>query len=476
MTDHTHRGVSAARCRHERGHITDSRFFGGRYATAVSRRIFCDVCRYQRWLDIEAALAMAQADLGMIGEDVADRIAESARVELIDLDAVQAETERSGHSLVGLLRVFQGVCGPEAGQFIHFGATTQDIQDTGQVLETRDVLDALQPMLDAVVARLTDLAEEHADTMALGRTHAQPALPMTFGLKLASWIDEILRHCERLDQARERILVAQLFGGAGTMAGFGEHGPDLVQHFAARLGIGVPSIGWHAARDRVVEFVGTLAMITGTLARMADEIRTLSRPEFGEVAEAWRPGKVGSSTMPHKRNPERCEQIVVMAKLTAAQAAIALTGMVGDHERDARALRVEWACVPDAAHYCLAATTMALETVAGLTVHADRLADNVRDVAGHVMSERLMLALGEHVGKQTAHEIVYELTQRSRDEGVPVRELAAHRKEVTDNLDPSVREEIFDPTGYLGSSSVLTMRVVTEARKRLGAPTAAVGQ
>jgi adenylosuccinate lyase len=467
MTDiSTH--VSAADCRHERGHITDSRFFGNRYATPESRQIFCDLCRNQRWLDIEAALALAEADVGIIPQDIAERIAQSARMELLDLEAVRAEMERTGHSLVGLLRIFQATCGEEAGQFIHYGATTQDIQDSGQVLETRDVLDALEPMLDALIGRIADLAEQHADTVALGRTHAQPALPMAFGLKLASWIDELLRHCERLDQLRERVLVAQLFGGAGTMAGFADRGPALLEHFAARIGLGVPRIGWHVARDRVAEFVGALSMITGTLARIADEIRTLSRPEFGELEEAWPPGKIGSSTMPHKRNPERCEQVVVMGRLAAAQAGLALAGMIGDHERDSRGLRIEWSCLPDVAHYCLCATTILLDVIGGLIVHPDRISRNVADVADQVMSERLMLALAEHIGKQDAHEIVYELTQQARDQGLAVRELAARRKEIADHLPAGTQARIFEPTSYLGSSTELTVRTVAEARKRLG--------
>jgi adenylosuccinate lyase len=458
-------------CRHERGHITDSRFFGDRYATPDSRHVFCDVCRNQRWLDIEAALALAQAELGMIPAGIAARIAASAKVELVDLDEVSAEIERSGHSLVGLLRVFESACGEEAGQFIHYGATTQDIQDTGQVLETRDILDALQPMLESIIARLTDLAERHAETIALGRTHAQPALPMAFGLKLASWVDELMRHHERLAQARERVLVAQLFGGAGTMASFADQGPALLELFAARIGLGVPTIGWHAARDRVVEFVGLLAMITGTMARIADEVRILSRPEFGEVEEAWRDGKVGSSTMPHKRNPERCEQVVVLARLAAGQAGLALAGMAGDHERDSRTLRIEWACVPDVAHYCLAGATILLDIVSGLIVHPDRLGANVEQVTGQVMSERLMLALGEHIGKQRAHQIVYDLTQQAHQDGIPVRLLAAARPEIAENLPAATQAAVFEPASYLGASTELTMRVVAEARKRLGRDT-----
>ncbi len=460
----------AADCRHERGHITDSRFYGDRYATPASRRIFCDDCRNQRWLDIEAALAQAQAELGVIPDLAAASITSAAVLDNIDLAAVREEINRSGHSLIGLLRVLQAACPDGAGEYIHFGATTQDIQDTGQVLEMRDVLDELDTVLRAVSSRLAELAEEHAETIALGRTHARPALPMSFGLKIASWLDELQRDAQRLTDMRSRVLVAQLFGGAGTMAGFGGLGEQVLLGLARRLGLGVPRIGWHVARDRIVEYVTNLATVAGTMGRIADEIRTIGRPEFGEISEDWRPGKVGSSTMPHKRNPERAEQVVVMAKLAAAQAGIALTSMIGDHERDSRALRVEWACVPDVSHYCLAACEIMRELVTGLSVQPDRLWENVREVADEISSERLMLALGQHLGKQTAHERVYELSQAAHDCGRSIRDLLGECDDLRGLLSSEDLDTVFDPVGYLGESAVLTRRTVAATRSWLKEP------
>lgn len=454
-------------CAHTRGHITDSRFYGDSYATAASRRIFCDVCRHQRWLDIESALALAEADLGMIPGDAAEHIRRAARIDRLDLDAVEAAIAESGHSLVGLLRVFEAACEGDAGQYIHYGATTQDIQDTGQALEMRDVLDELDPVLRAILVRLAELAEVNADTVALGRTHAQPALPLSFGMKVASWADEVLRHQSRIDEARPRLLVAELFGGVGSMAAFGGHGPKLVELFAVRLDLRAPAIGWHVARDRVAEYVGVLAMISGTMARIADEIRTLSRPEFGEVEEGWRYGKVGSSTMPHKRNPERSEQAVMLAKLAAAQVPLALAGMVGDHERDARALRLEWACVPDVSHYCLAACQIVLELANGLIVHSDRMLANAQSTADQTSTEAVMLALGQRIGKQRAHERVYELSQESRSRGRTLRELLGERPDLAALLAPAELDRLFDPARNLGDSPLLARRVVAAVRARL---------
>ena len=454
-------------CDHARGHITDSYFYGNNYATPASRAIFCDVCRVQRWLDIEAALAQAQGELGVIPPEVAAGIAAAARVENIDLELMRNEVIHSRHSLVGLLRALQSVCPEGSGQYVHYGATTQDIQDTGQILEMRDVVDRLEADLEGFVGVLAALAERCSETVALGRTHARAALPITFGIKVASWLDEILRHARRVEAMRERVLVAQLFGGAGTMAGLGDRGPELLDRFAGRLGLGAPTIGWHVARDRIVEYVATLAGIAGTLARIADEIRTLSRPEIGEVEEAWEHGIVGSSTMPHKRNPERCEQVVVMAKLAAAQVGIALAGMPAEHERDSRTLRVEWACVPDVSHYCLAALAITTDIVAGLEVHTERMRENARAVTDEIGSEALMLALGKRLGKQNSHEIVYDLSQAAYAEGRTLRELLREREDLCVLLGDEAIERTFELSGYLGASAELTGAVVDEARRWL---------
>ncbi|MFL6163363.1 MAG: adenylosuccinate lyase family protein [Jatrophihabitantaceae bacterium] len=453
-------------CLHERSHIVDSAFYGRRYSTAATRRIFCDHCRFQRWLDVEAALAQAEADLGIIPAEAAARISKAAQVQLLDLAQVQQEIQRTGHSLVGLLRVFQSVCEGDAGEYIHYGATTQDIQDSGQSLEMRDVLDALELVLRDLLVCLVELAETHQDTVALGRTHAQPALPMSFGVKVASWLDEVLRHLERVEAMRPRVLTAQLFGGVGTMAGFGEQALPLLQGFAGRLGLSVPLVGWHVARDRIAEFVSTLAMVAGTMGRIADEVRILSRPEFAELEEGWQHGKVGSSTMPHKRNPEACEQAVVLARLAAGLVPTALAAMSGDNERDSRSLRLEWAVLPEAAHYALASCEIVRTVLGGLTVHTGRMLENVQVVAEQVATEGLMLALGQRIGKQSAHEMVYELSQTARRDGISLRELVrAH--EAGALIDDEELARIFDPAQYLGQSGELTRRAVVWARFRL---------
>ena len=243
----TDRGAAcAAQHAHARGHITDSRFFGDMYATDASRRLFCDVCRMQRWLDIEAALAVSQAALGLIPAQAAERIRAAAHVEQLDLTWIRDETARSGHSLAPLLAALERRCGGDAERFVHHGATTQDIQDTAQSLEAQAVLLELEASLTPMIRRFSELAALHREMVMVGRTHGQPALATTFGLKVAGWLDEVLRHVDRIVQARPRVLVAELGGGVGTMAAFGASGPALLERFAEELAL--PCRSWRGMR------------------------------------------------------------------------------------------------------------------------------------------------------------------------------------------------------------------------------------
>lgn len=251
------------------------------------------------------------------------------------------------------------------------------------------------------------------------------------------------------------------------MAGFGTHGPALLERFARRLGLGAPAIGWHVSRDRVAEYVTTLAMVSATLARIADELRTLSRPELAEMELAWHPGKVGSSTMPHKRNPEECEQVVVMARLAAAQVEVALGGMLVEHERDARGLRLEWVAVADVSHYTLAALATAKEVLTGFKVNPDRMATNARAAADAVCTEALMLTLAKDIGKQSAHALVYELSQAATSERGELRAYLLSSSDVRRHLSADELERIFDPGSYLGTASRLTHEVIAGAERWL---------
>jgi adenylosuccinate lyase len=448
---------------HARGHIADSRFFGHLYATETTRRLFCDVCRMQRWLDVESALARCQAEIGLIPESAARRIVTDARIERLDLDRVASETRRTSHSLAALLSELERVCG-SAGEFVHYGATTQDIQDTAQGLEMKAVLDDLQATLLRLASELAGVADRHKASLMIGRTHGQPALATTFGLKVAGWVDEILRHLERIGQSRPRVAAAQLAGGVGTMAAFGDRGPELLRRFASRLGLGTPGVCWHASRDRVAEFVGLLATVAGTFGRIANEVRALSRPELGELEVHWEPGRIGSTTMPHKRNPGHCEQIVALAALAAAHASTAIHAMLAEHERDARTLRTEWVTVADVSHAALAAAALVGELLEDCEALPEVMAANATDAADALSTEALMFALAGRVGKPRAFELVYGLSQGARDRHASLQDELAVSGALDAYLSDGELERLFDPRAQLGSAVELVDAVVARAR------------
>jgi adenylosuccinate lyase len=452
-------------CSHERSHVIDSAFHQGGYSTPDSRRIFCDVCRLQRWLDIEVALAMSQAEMEMIPYEAANIIASSARIERLDLAAISTGIQKSGHSLVPLLRALERVVGSYSSQFIHYGATTQDIQDTGQSLEMRDVLDLIEPKLISLLDRLDILAVANREQLTVGRTHAQPALPTTFGLKVAGWIDELTRHLVRLRDARPRLLVAQMAGGVGTMASFRGRGPALLARFAARLGLEVPDVGWHVARDRVAEFIFLLASISASLARAADEIRTLCRPEFAELEERWDAGRLGSSTMPHKRNPENAEQVVVLARLSRAQVSLGLECMIVEHERDYRGTRLEWPAVAAVSHYTLTALSLTSVVLESITVRNADMEGTARELADLACTEALSFLLGQRIGQAKAFKLIHRLSQDALDRKKTIRECALANHELNLVLDRPTIEDIFEPTSYLGSAGELVDRVLATRRR-----------
>ena len=329
----------------------------------------------------------------------------------------------------------------------------------------KDVLIAARRGLRKVIGAFSTLARCERDTLMTGRTHAQPALPMTFGFKVAGWIDELFRHVERLDEASPRLLVAELCGGVGTMAGFGGKGPQLIARFADRLGLSVPPIGWHVIRDREAEYVCLLAMIAGTCARIAGEIRTLERPELRELEERWTHGQVGSSTMPHKRNPEVCEQIVMLAHLARAQVPIAIESMLAEHERDGRTLRLEWVATVDASHYTLTSLHLLSEVASRLHANRGTMAATACSVGDWLCSEALMLELALRIGKSRAYEKVYELTQAALSAGRGLKWMLQEDAEIASVFSPADIDSIMDPARYTGHAALFVDATLARAEQ-----------
>jgi adenylosuccinate lyase len=386
--------------------ITDSQLYAHLWGTDELRAVFDERGRLQGWLDVLAALARAQAKLGIVPVESADAISEGATVDRLDLAFVAEETRRTSHSTLGLIRGLQRVLPEAAAEHVYLGVTVQDVTDTWTVLALREVGRVVWRDLRQVEALLLDLAERHRETVMVGRTHGQPGAPITFGFKVASWADEVRRHLDRLAEGRRRWLVGQLGGAVGGLGFFGADGPTLRAAFCAELGLDDPGISWLTARDRLAEFASVLAMVTATLARIGNEVLELQRPEIGELREPTTADVVGSITMPHKRNPERSEHLDTLARLVRAQAGVLLEGMVQLHERDGRAWKAEWVALPEVCLLTGVALRTAVDLLTGLEVDARAMAARV-DGQSDSGSERVLAVLTARLGRHRAQEALH---------------------------------------------------------------------
>ncbi|KWX01054.1 adenylosuccinate lyase family protein [Carbonactinospora thermoautotrophica] len=445
-------------------HLVDSILYGHLWGTPEIRRLFDDEGRVQSWLDILAALAQAQAEVGLVPDDAARAIRDHADVRLLDLERVAAETRATGHSTLGLIRCLRDVLPEAAREWVYYGATVQDISDTWTALVMREVADIVDRDLARAEAAALALAERHRDTVMCGRTHGQPGLPVTFGFKAAVWASELRRHRERLAEGRPRWEVAQLGGALGTMEFWGEAALPLLEAFARRLGLAAPDIPWITARDRVAEFVNLLAMVTATIAKIGQEVYELQRPEIAELAEPFTAGQVGSITMPHKRNPELSEHLVTLARLVRADATVTVEGMIAEHERDGRAWKAEWVAVPEACLYTGAALALACRLLEGLDVDAARMRANLDARGGYVLSEPVMRVLADRVGKHTAHQIVYEAALAGRERGVDLGTALLADPRIAERLTPEEIARCLDPHAALGAAPAFVDRVLATIR------------
>jgi adenylosuccinate lyase len=447
-------------------HLTDSVLYGHLWTTPELHELFDDTGRTRSWLAILVALAHAQADVGLVPAGAADAIERHARVERLDLAEVGVGTRASGHSTLGLIRCLRAVLPEAAREWVYYGATVQDLTDTWFGLTMRAVADIVDRDLDRCHAASVELARRHRDTLMCGRTHGQPGLPITFGFKAAVWAAELARHRERLAQLRPRVEIVQLGGALGTMEFWGEQALPLLDRFAAQLGLGAPELPWLTARDRIAEFVTLLALVTGTLAKIGNEIFELQRPEIGEVAEPFTEGTVGSITMPHKRNPELSEHLDTLARIVRSDAGVTVEGLVALHERDGRGWKAEWLVLPEASQLTGAALGFAARLLEGLQVDAARMRANLDTHGGSLLSEPLMAALAKRIGKHSAHEVVYAAAMAARADGTDL----ADRLLADGLLDATEIAEASDPGRALGAATAFVDRVVGGVSEPVGPP------
>ena len=441
-------------------HITDSKIYGTLFAPPELAAIFSDLNRVQKWFDIEAALAAAQAELGIIPEAAAREIAAKAQAERVDLEEIGAGVRATAHPLVPAIRALEHLCEGDAGEYVHHGVTTQDIVDTGMVLQVKEAWAPLMRDLGAVREAFAALARTHKDTVMVGRTHGQQALPMTFGFKVAIWVDEIDRHLQRCREAEPRLFTGNITGAIGTMAGLGKHGVAVQDGTLTRLGLASPKICWHPARDRIFELACVLTQIAATMGKIAREIYSLQQHELGELREPFHMGKVGSSTMPHKQNPSNSELVVALSRLVRGLLLPLSDALFHEHERDAGLLRIELAAVPELVIYTGAILARMRAIADGVEVHTERMRANADMLGGLLLSERVMLELGEHIGKQTAHEVVYEIAMAAQEQNRPFRDALLQDQRVSAYLDAAAIEALLDPAAYVGLSAELVDNVV----------------
>lgn len=419
--------------------IADAPEYSHLWASDHMRTLFEDTARLQAWLDILAALADAQAELGIIPAPAAEAIRGHARAEGLSQDLLVRETRRTGHSTLGLIHALQQTLPEQAREWIYYGATVQDLTDTWFGIVMHRVGAMVRRELDGIEDAALILADRHRDTVMVGRTHGQAGSPITFGYKAATWADEIRRHIERLEQGRERWEVGQLGGAVGTLAFFGEHGLRLRERLCARLGLRTPPISWLTTRDRIAEFGYVLAMIAASLGRIGNEVYTLQRPEIGELREPRTTGAVGSITMPHKRNPEASEHLVTLARLAHANASVLLDGIVSEHERDGRAWKAEWVAFPEVCLLTGASVALGHTVLTGLEVDPAAMARNLAATRGYAASERLLAELAPRLGKHRAQEVLQQVLHDGRVRGEHLRDVLANIPEI-DDLDTDLLE------------------------------------
>jgi adenylosuccinate lyase len=400
-----------------------------------------------------------------VPQDAAAEITRKANAALFDLDAIKAGIDKAVHPLVPVIWQLSSLCEGDAGGYVHWGATTQDVTDTALILQLRRAVQEIEASLSQLTTILAGLAQTYRSTPMVGRTHGQQALPMTFGFKVAIWLAEGLRHAERLAACKPRLLVGEFGGAVGTLAGIADHGMAVRSALMDELELGEPVIAWHASRDHVAEFAGIAAAITATTGKIAHEIINLQMNEVGEVEERWEEGKVGSSTMPQKRNPMLCETILTLSRLTRQHASTALDAMLHDFERDWSSVQMEWEFIPELCIMTHGALTTTNRVLSMLAVRPERMLHNLKISGGQLLAERVMFALAEHTGRQRAHDIVHEISMGAIDLGTPFDEALKKHPVVAAQLTPQTIEALLDPTTYVGLSADFVDKVLATMPK-----------
>ena len=440
--------------------IIDSSIFQGLFTTDAMRQVWSDENRTAKYVEIERALAIVQGRLGIIPKEAAEEIVSHCRIENIDLARLRQQTERIGYPILGVVTQLNQLCRDKLGEYVHWGATTQDITDTATVLQIREALELVDAELAAIAQAMGKLAKEHRLTPVIGRSNLQQAIPVTFGYKMAGLLSAVLRHRERLAQLKERVLVGEFAGAAGTLASIERGAMETQAGLCAELGLAQPVIAWHTIRDNIAETGALLGLIGGTLGKLSMDVKLMMQTEVGEVFEPYHHGRGSSSTMPQKRNPIASCYIHAAISVVRQHSAALMDAMVADHERSTGPWEIEWIVLPEA--FCLLAGALkqSRAVVEGLEVDAAAMMRNIEMTGGLVMSEAVMMGLGPYIGREYAHDLVYDLCRESLATKTPLIELLSAHPEIARHVDRAALQRMLDPANYLGQSGVMVDRVL----------------
>ncbi|EXJ90427.1 3-carboxy-cis,cis-muconate cycloisomerase [Capronia coronata CBS 617.96] len=450
--------------------VQDSLIFGNILSTRESAAIWSDSTRTQCYLAFEGALAKAQARLGIIPQRAADEIIKFCiDVHLIDFEELRRSTEVIGYPVLGVVQQlvrYVNSIEPGLGEWAHWGATTQDVTDTATVIQLWDTLGLFEKSLDAIVVGLTALAEKHKTTPMAARSNLQQAVPISFGFKMARLLATFLRHHDRLKDVERRLTVLEFSGAAGTLATLppsDDHpllGLECQRELAKDLNLKVPEIAWHTERDRIAEFGTLCAMLTSTCAKFALDVKLMMQTEVGELSEPYVPHRGSSSTMPQKRNPISCAYITAMAGTVRQLSTSLFEAMVEDHERSTGPWEIEWIVLPQLSTLTHATLKHTAELVSGLEVHESAMAKNLTLSKGAIVSEAVMMGLAKTLGRQHAHDVVYDFCHRAQQEDRPLLDLLCEDDAISKELSRDELAKLCDPANYLGYSEVMVDKVL----------------
>jgi 3-carboxy-cis,cis-muconate cycloisomerase len=444
--------------------VLDSILFRDAFGTPAMREVFSDFSLITRYAEVEIALARAEARCGVIPAQAAEEIAKRTDVSTLDFELLRQETDIVGYPILPLVHQVAKQCG-DAGRYVHWGATTQDIMDTAVVLQIRAGLAIIDSDIAALRGILAGLARRYRDTPMAGRTHLQQALPVTFGYKCAIWLAMFDRHTERLAQLKPRVLVGQFAGAAGTLASLGDKGFEVQNALCEELGLGVPVSTWHVARDGFAEAINFLALVTGSLGKVALDIMMMASTEFGEVYEPFVKGRGASSTMPQKRNPISSELMLAAAKGVRQHAGLMLDAMVQDFERATGPWHAEWMAIPESFVLTAGSLNQAKFALGGLIVDEKKMADNLDISRGLIVAEAVMMGLAPDLGRQEAHDVVYDACRVANDKGMTLADALSADSRVSARIDRATIERLTSPKNYLGLAPEMVDRVLAASKR-----------